>query len=121
MAVTCINFGQITPIEIRRLKARTEFTCRRCGGTFEQVFINALEPARAGVSAARNATVQLAKKRGGPERVTRGARRYPALGNGKRSAQAAFAQAVLDRVEEDGCHSSAPRHVRNYPTPPLRT
>src|SRR5262245_47381378 len=30
-------------------------------------------------------------------------------------------QAELDRVEEDGCHSSAPRNVRNYGTPPLPT
>jgi hypothetical protein len=31
------------------------------------------------------------------------------------------AQAGSDSVEEDGCHSSPPRNVRNYGTPPLPT
>ena len=63
--VTCINCGQTVLIEIRHLKTRTEFTCRRCGRTFEfltQVFINALEQTRAGVRAVRDTTVLLAKK-----------------------------------------------------------
>jgi hypothetical protein len=42
----------------------------------------------------------------------------PLAGRGSRALPA---QAALDRVEEDGCHSSPPRHVRDYGTPPLPT
>jgi hypothetical protein len=64
--VTCINCGHEEPIEVRHLKATTDFTCPRCGRTFEfltDTFINTLEQARASVRTVQATTVLVMKKR----------------------------------------------------------
>jgi transposase-like protein len=63
--VTCLACGQKTPVEIGQLKTKSEFTCPRCGRTFEfrtKVFVNALEQLRATVRFLRGNTRLLNEK-----------------------------------------------------------
>jgi transcription elongation factor Elf1 len=62
--VTCIECGHKTPMEIGQLKTKAEFTCHRCGNSFEfrtRVFANALEQLRATVRFVRGNTRLLRK------------------------------------------------------------
>jgi transposase-like protein len=61
--ITCIECGHKTLVEIGRLKTKGEFTCHRCGRTFEfltKVFLSSLEQLQATVRFIRGNTRLLA-------------------------------------------------------------
>ncbi len=63
--VTCLACEQKTPVEIGQLKTKGEFTCPRCGHTFEfltKAFVNTLEQLRATVRFFRGNTRLLKEK-----------------------------------------------------------